>query len=256
MAIYKTEEEINLLAKGGKILAAILEEIISRAKPGVNIKDLDILAEKLIREAGGAPSFLYYKGDPQDKPFPSVMCISLNEEVVHGNGRRDIILQEGDLVDFDIGMRYPAKNGLYTDMAKTVGIGRISPEAKKLLEVTRQALMLGIKASFAGNSLYEVGKAIQEYVEKNNFSVVRDLGGHGVGHQVHEEPFIPNFKMASCRRFILKKNMVLALEPMVNAGGPEVEFFGWSVVTEDRSLSAHFEHTIVVGEKKGIILTK
>lgn len=259
MIIIKTNEEINIIREGGKILANILDKTIEEAKAGVSIRDLDKMAEKMILRNNGVPSFKNYKGKKSDPPFPSTMCISINDEVVHGDGTRDIKLVEGDIVDFDIGMRYPVDKGggLYTDMSKTVGIGKISKEAKKLIEVTKKSLELGIKQIKPGNKIVDIEKAIQDYVEQNNFSVVRDLTGHGVGKAVHEDPMIPNYVENYFGKVELKKGMVIAIEPMVNIGDYEVKFFPneWAVVTADKSLSAHFEHTIAVVENGYKILT-
>lgn len=258
MITIKTKEEIDLIKKGGKILASVLGMVLKNAKAGVSIKDLDKLAEKLIVEKGGIPSFKNYKSHKDDQPFPSTLCISVNNEVVHGDGTRDIILKDGDIVDFDIGMKYPAKGGLYTDMSKTVGIGNISSEAKKLINVTEQSLYVGIKKIKPGNTIADIGEAIQSYVEDNGFSVVRRLVGHGVGKEVHEEPMIPNFKDGKSREIKIKEGMVLAIEPMVNAGGADIKVSPdkWTVVTLDGSLSAHFEHTVAVTKNGFKILTK
>ncbi|MEA2088879.1 MAG: type I methionyl aminopeptidase [Patescibacteria group bacterium] len=257
MIIIKTDNEINIIREGGKILANILDQVIKKAKPGVNIRDLDQMAEKMILQNNGVPSFKNYKQKKSDPPFPSTMCISINEEVVHGDGTRDIKLVEGDIVDFDIGMRYPANNGLYTDMSKTVGIGKIPEQVKKLIEVTKKSLELGIKQIKPGNKIVDIERAIQNYAEQHNFSVVRSLTGHGVGKAVHEEPMIPNYIENHFGKIELKKGMVIAIEPMVNIGGYEVKFFPneWAVVTADKSLSAHFEHTIAVVENGYQILT-
>ncbi len=257
MILIKTEKEIEIMRQGGKKLARILEKITNEARPGVNIKDLDEWAEELILQEGGVPSFKGYKGRKSDPPFPSVMCISINEEVVHGNGRRDIVLQEGDIVDFDIGLRWP-KDGLYTDMSKTIGVGKITPRAQRLLEVTEKSLEIGINQAWPGKTIADIGRAIQSFVEKAGFSVVRSLTGHGVGRQVHEAPFVPNYPEEKFGKIKIQEGMTLAIEPMVNEGTFEVktEEDGWSVVTADKKLSAHFEHTIAITEKGPEILTK
>ncbi|MBT4277801.1 type I methionyl aminopeptidase [Candidatus Falkowbacteria bacterium] len=258
MIYIKSEKEINVMRQGGRILASVLDEIIKEVKVGVNIKDLDKLADDLIIKHGGKPSFKGYKNKKDDPAFPSVMCISINSEVVHGDGTRSIILQDGDIVDFDIGMQYPAKNGLYTDMSKTVPVGEISNEAEKLLRVTEKSLELGLKQIKPGNKLKDIQKAIQDYVEGNGFSVVRSLTGHGVGKEVHEEPMIPNYVEEKFGNIIIEKGMTLAIEPMVNVGNYEIKTLddGWTVATSDNKLSAHFEHTIAVTENGCEILTK
>lgn len=258
MALIKTPAEIKLIREGGKILSFVLDETIKKAKVGANIRDLDLFAEKLIIKNGGVPSFKGYQTHKSDPPFPSTICISINEEVVHGDGTRSIILKSGDVVDFDIGMRYPAKGGLYTDMAKTVAIGEVSLQLQKLIDVTRKSLYAGISKMKPGNHIKDISMAIQNYVESNGFSVVTELVGHGVGHEVHEDPMVPNYVEGRWGRIELKEGMVLALEPMVNVGGPEVETGddGWSVSTVDKSISAHFEHTIAVTKNGCSVLTE
>lgn len=258
MIVIKTKKEIEIMKKGGKILASILDKVIKEVRPGAKIKDLDDLAERLIVEAGGQPAFKNYKGHEGDLPFPSTLCISVNDEIVHGDGTRDVTLKDGDIVDLDIGMRYPAKNGLYTDMSKTVPVGNISKEAKKLLQVTEESLYLGLKKIKPGNTIGDIGEAIQNYVESKGFSVVRRLVGHGVGKKVHEEPMIPNFKDKKAKEIKLKEGMTLAIEPMVNVGGADIKVSPdkWTVITSDGSLSAHFEHTVAVTKNGFKILTK
>jgi methionyl aminopeptidase len=258
MATIKSEKEIKLMRKGGKMLSSILNMVIKEIKPGVDIKDLDVLAEKLIISHGGKPAFKNYKGHDSDPPFPSTMCISINDEVVHGDGTRSVVLNKGDIVDFDIGMRYPAKDGLYTDMSKTVPVGNISKELEKLIKVTKKSLELGIEQVKPGNRIKDISRAIQEYVESNGYSVVRRLVGHGVGHEVHEEPMIPNFVDKKWGNIKLKKGMTLAIEPMVNVGSSDIKTAkdGWTVITSDSSLSAHFEHTVAVTQDGYNILTK
>ncbi len=258
MISIKTKKEIDILSEGGKILSFVLDEVIKRVKVGVNIRDLDLFAEKLILDNNGIPSFKNYKGHKNDAPFPSTMCISINNEVVHGAGNRDITLSSGDIVDFDIGMKYPAGGGLYTDMSKTVGVEKVSKETEKLLSVTKKSLELGIKQVKPGNKIIDIARAIQNCAEGNNFSVVRQLTGHGVGYSVHEDPMIPNFVEDRFGNIELKEGMVLAIEPMVNMGDYNIKTAddGWTVVTADGSLSAHFEHTVVVTKDGSEILTK
>jgi methionyl aminopeptidase len=254
MITIKTAEEIKLLREGGKRLASILHEVAEKAKSGIATIELDELAEKLIRDNGGEPSFKNYKTSQDKIPYPASLCVSLNDEIVHGIPKRERILREGDIVSLDLGMKY--KN-LYTDMAITVGVGKITKEAKKLIEVAEKSLVGGIRVSKEGNCIGDIGFSIQKYVEGKGFNVVRKLVGHGVGYKAHEEPEIPNFGKKGTRE-TLKSGMVLALEPMITAGSPDIilDKDSWTWKTKDGSLSSHFEHTIVVTKKGGEILTK
>lgn len=245
----KTPGEIEKLREGGKILAQIMSKLTGAARPGLRTIELEQLAQKLIKEAGAKPSFQGY-GEP---PYSAALCTSINEEVVHClPGNRE--MKEGDIMGIDCGIWY---KGLCTDMAITVPIGKISAKAKKLIKVTRKALDIAISQIKPGDTLGDMGNAVQKYVEKNGFSVVRKLVGHGVGHDVHEPPRIPNFgERGEGEEF--KEGMVLALEPMVNIGHYDIEVRDnkWDIVTKDKSLSAHFEHTIVVTKNGSEILTK
>jgi methionyl aminopeptidase len=259
----KTPDEIEVLRKGGQRLAQILDMVLERVKPGVKARDLDKYAEELIRKAGGRPAF---KGHDD---FPGTLCISANEAVVHGVPHKKMVLRVGDLVGIDVGMQWPARNathsvaggpikkGLYTDMARTVGVGKISGKAKQLIKVTERAFYKGVKRIRPGARLGDIGYEIQHYVEAQGFSVVRSLSGHGVGYKVHEEPKIPNYGEKGSGE-ILKAGMVLAIEPMVCAGNYELETLkdGWTAVTKDRSLTAHYENTLVVTDKGCEILTR
>ncbi|MEK7653218.1 MAG: type I methionyl aminopeptidase [Patescibacteria group bacterium] len=250
----KTSAEIEIMREGGHILAGILNLVIKKIKPGVGTKELNDLVEKLIKEKGGRPSFKGYKAAWAEHVYPSALCVSVNDEVVHGLAEPNRILKNGDIVGLDCGLEY---KDFYTDIARTVAVGRVSKEAKKLMAVTEEALGRGIKKAKAGSRLLDVAKEIQSQVEKNGFSIVRQLVGHGVGYQAHEEPQVPNYISNDFKNIKLEKGMTLAIEPMVNAGSWEVETLddGWTIVTRDGSLSAHFEHTIAVGEKGGDILT-
>lgn len=245
----KTPEDIKKLRTGGKILARILKQVAKAAKVGVKAIELDELARKLIKEAGAQPSFEGF-GQP---PYPAVLCVSINEGLVHcvPGGQ---VLQDGDVVGLDLGIWH---QGLCTDIAVTVGIGKISKGAKKLIKVTKKALDIAISQVRPENTLGDIGYAVQSYVEKNGFSVIRKLVGHGVGYQVHEPPQIPNFGLPG-QGAVLKEGMVLALEPMVAVGHYDIEVLDnkWDTVTKDRSLSAHFEHTVVVTKNGCEILTK
>lgn len=255
MARIKSAQEIEALRAGGHILAQIIDELLSMVRSGVSLDSLDSKARELIESVGARPSFLYYHPKFSTTPFPSTICACVNEEVVHGFGNRQRSLKNGDIVSIDIGMQY---QNLFTDMAKSVPVGKCSKVDRKLLRVTAQALEVGIKTIRPKISLSEVGRRIQRYVESQGFQVVRSLVGHGVGHQVHEEPPVPNYFDESLERQMLEAGMVLALEPMVTIGSHEVITLddGWTVVTKDGSRSAHFEHTVVVTENGAEILTQ
>lgn len=229
-------------------MASIMKKLAKKVKPGVSTQEIDELAEKLISRAGAEPSFKNYRG------YPKVACISVNEEVVHNIPSDDKILKKGDIVGLDLGLKY---KGLYTDMAMTIPVGRISKQAKKLIKITRKALEIGLKSVKAGHTIGDIGFAIERFVTKNGFTVVRALTGHGVGKEVHEDPKIPNFGERG-QGFELQEGMTLAIEPMVNIGSHTVKTKedGWGIVTVDSSLSAHFEHTILVAKKGCEILTK
>ncbi len=254
MITVKTPEEIKVLRKGGKILAFVLYQVAEKAKPGIATIELDELAEKLIRENDGEPSFKNYKTAFDKISYPASLCVSINDEIVHGIPSKDRILKEGDIVNLDLGMKY--KN-LYTDMSITVPVGKIDERSKKIIKTTKKSLDFGIKAIKEGAHIGDIGFAIQSYAEKNGFNVVRKLVGHGVGYKVHEMPDIPNFGHKG-EGLKLKEGMVLALEPMVVAGSPEIilDKDKWTWKTKDGSLSAHFEHTVAVTKTGAEILTK
>jgi len=240
-----SKKEIDVLREGGKILASVLFQVAEMAKPDVTTIELDKLAEKLVRENGGEPSFLRYKTYEDKIPYPASLCVSINDEVVHGiPGARKI--KDGDIVSLDLGMKY--KN-FFTDMAITMGEG-------KIVEVTKKCLDEAIGVAREGARIGDIGFAIENCAKKNGFSAVRDLVGHGVGHKAHEEPEIPNFGKQGTGEF-LKTGMVLAIEPMIIAGNPEVilDDDNWTWKTKDGSLAAHFEYTIVVTKNGAEILT-
>jgi methionyl aminopeptidase len=247
MIIKKTPQEISIMKKGGKILAKILDELSFAAKPGIATEDLNKLAEKLIFKYGAKPSFKEYEG------YPFSLCVSINEEVVHGIPSKRK-LKKGDIVSLDLGIWY---EGLCTDAAVTVGVGKISKEAKKIIKVTEECLEKAVEQAKIGGHLGDISTAVQNYAESFGFSVVRDLVGHGVGRGVHEDPEIPNFGQEGSG-INLEKGMTLAIEPMLVAGNYKVRQLkdGWTFVTSDKSLSAHFEHTVAVGENGGEILTQ
>jgi len=254
MVTIKKPEEIATIRKGGKILAEVLNEIIKISKPGVTTIKIDQLAEKLITEKGGIPSFKNYRSHSGETPFPSTICASVNEQLVH-TPASNYKLQDGDILTIDIGMKYPAKDGFFTDMAITIPIGNIPSETQKLIEVTKESLNKGISQIKEGNKLSDISRAIQDYVEGQGFSVVRQLVGHGVGYEVHEDPRIPNYVDSKYQDLVLKAGMVLAIEPMVNVGNPAVKSDGWTIVTDDGKLCAHFEHTVAVTKDGFKILT-
>lgn len=251
----KSKKEMEIIKKGGEILAKILALVSQKVAPGVYTKDLDDLAEKLILKAGGTPAFKGYRGPL--RPYPATLCVSINEEVVHAPPLPGRMLKEGDIVGLDIGMRYPAKDGYYTDTAVTVPVGKISKEAKQLLQDTKEALFIGVKQIKPGREISDTGKAIEKFLKPKKYGIVKDLVGHGVGYAVHEDPQIPNYYDREAEPVIIKPGMVLAIEPMVNLGDEEVVFEpdGWTVTTKDKSLSAHFEVTVIVTDKGVEVVT-
>jgi len=250
----KTEQEIEKLAYSGHLLADVLNQLVAKVKPGVKTIELDLLAEKLIKEAGGTPSFKNYRHSEEDPPFPSSICASINDQLVHAPAG-DVKLQSGDIFSIDLGMNY---EGLYTDMAVTVPVGKISKEAKKLIKTTKKSLALAIEQVRPGNYITDISRVIQECADDEGFSVNRQLVGHGVGHAVHEDPKIPNFVFYDQPKVEMFPGMVIAIEPMLNIGGEEIKTLddGWTVVTADGSLCAHFEHTVAVTENGVRILTQ
>jgi len=240
--IIKTSEEIEIMRQSGKILALVLAELGKAVRPGVTTGELEALAEKLIEKNGAKPAFKNYQPDQRDTPFPTTLCASINGEVVHAPALPPRVLGAGDIISLDLGLKYPAgPSGLFTDAAITVAVGEISSEAKKLIKVTAEALEAGIAKIRPGNFISDISRAIQEHVESNGFSVVRDLVGHGVGKKAHEPPRIPNF-----------------FDRFEKPVEPEVETLDdrWTVVTSDGKLSAHFEHTVAVTKNGHEILTK
>ena len=244
----KSEREIDLMRKSCQILAKVHDELGQAIQPGMSTLDIDRLGEKLIRGYGCIPNFLNYNG------YPASICVSVNDEVVHGIPRADRILQEGDIVSLDAGLIY---KGYHSDAARTYGVGKISIEAQKLIDETRNSFFEGIKKATAGNHLHDISNAIDAYISKFGYGIVRDLVGHGIGTALHEDPQIPNF--AQRRRGVkLRAGMTLAIEPMINMGTHEVfvdEEDDWTVVTEDELPSAQWEHTFVMTENGLEILT-
>jgi methionyl aminopeptidase len=245
----KSAREIDLMAQGGKILGATVEHLRAAVKPGMSTGDLDAIAEEFIRSHEGAvPAFKGLYG------FPGSICSSVNQEIVHGIPSKKRVLKEGDIVSLDVGVGY---KGYFTDSATTVGVGKISAEAQRLLDVTQESLEAGIAAAVVGNHIGDIGHAVQKVVEAAGFTVVRDLVGHGIGVEFHEEPQVPNYGKPK-RREKLVPGLTLAIEPMVNAGGPATRTLKdrWTIVTVDGSLSAHFEHTVAITESGPRVLTR
>lgn len=252
MTLIKTLDQIKEIKKSNQIIARLYNDILPKyIKPGVTTYELDKIVEDYIRSQGAIPGCIGVPG-PYGA-FPAATCISVNEEVVHGvpNGR---VLQDGDIVSIDT---VTVLNGYYGDSAITFPVGNIDEESKKLLEVTEKSRAIGIEMAVVGNRLGDIGHAIQQYVEKNGFSVVRDYAGHGVGLSMHEEPMVPNFGKKG-RGFKIENGMVLAIEPMVNVGTYKLNMKddGWTVVTKDGKRSAHFEHSIAIIDGKAVILSE
>lgn len=251
--LVKSKDEIEILRESGKRLAAVRDALAEHVVPGVSTKELDDLARKLIKEAGDTPSFLNYTPDGARRPFPAAVCISVNEEIVHGIPNEDPhTLKEGDIVGIDLGVTH---KGLITDSAVTVPVGEIDPKVKELLSVTKQALMKGIEAARGGAKSGDIGHAIETFVN-GRYGIVEELGGHGVGWRVHEDPSIPNFGAKGTGTELLP-GMVIAIEPMLNLGGKEIALLpdGYTFVTADGSMSAHFEHTILITDGAPEVLT-
>lgn len=243
----KSAREAELMAEAGKILAQVHLELEKALRPGMSTLDIDRLGEKIIKGYGCIPSFLNYKG------YPASICVSVNDEVVHGipDGRR--IIREGDIVSLDAGVIY---HGYHSDAARTHAVGRVSKEAEDLIRVTRECFFEGIKYARAGNHLYDISGAIGRYAGERGYGVVRDLCGHGIGTALHEAPEIPNYEMPR-RGALLKAGMTLAIEPMITTGGFEVDWLDddWTVVTRDGSLAAHYENTILITDGDPKILS-
>jgi methionyl aminopeptidase len=245
----KSAREIEIMAQGGKILGATIETLRAAVRPGITTGELDTIAEDFIRSHDGAtPAFKGLYG------FPGSICSSVNHEIVHGIPSKKRVLDEGDIVSLDVGVGY---RGYFTDSATTVAVGAIQSETQRLLDVTQQSLGAAIEAAQPGNHIGDIGAAVQSVVEAAGFSVVRDLVGHGIGVEFHEEPQVPNYGKPK-RREKLVPGLTLAIEPMVNVGGPLTRTLGdrWTIVTLDGSLSAHFEHTVAITEHGPQVLTR
>lgn len=243
----KTAREIELMREAGRLLEKVHDELADFVKPGISTLDIDRFGEKLIRSLGCTPNFLNYNG------YPASICVSVNDEVVHGIPKKNRVLQEGDIVSLDAGLIY---KGYHSDAARTHAVGKISSEAQQLINVTRESFFEGIKYAKAGNHLHDISAAIGNYAGQFGYGVVRDLVGHGIGTHLHEDPQIPNFPQKR-RGIRLIPGMTLAIEPMINQGRADVEWLDddWTVVTQDGSLSAHYENTILITEDEPEILT-
>ncbi len=252
MIIQKTEKGISIMREANRIIAVILNEIEDKIKPGVSTYELDKWAEEKILSLNAKPGFKGYGS--KTRSFPATLCTSINHEVVHGIPSKETILKEGDIIGIDVGSIY---NGYYGDGARTYAVGSISSSKEKLMEICEKSLYEGIKAAKVGNRVSDISNAIDKIVRKNGFEIVRDLTGHGIGRNLHEDPQILNYNNGK-KGPKLKKNMTLAIEPMITDGGYEVSTLddGWTIVTADRSNSAHFEHTIVLTENGPEILTR
>ena len=243
----KTSREIELMRTAGKYLEEVHEKLAEHIKPGITTWELDKIGEEMIRSLGCTPNFLNYNG------FPASFCISLNDEVVHGIPSHARVIQEGDLVKIDAGLIY---KGYHSDAARTYAVGEVSPETRQLMDVTKQSFFEGLKYAKAGNHLYDISAAIGDYAESFGYGVVRDLVGHGIGTHLHEDPQIPNFRQHR-RGIRLMPGMTLDVEPMINMGRADVVFLDddWTVATQDGSLSAHYENTILITDGEPELLT-
>ena len=254
MIILKTSEEIELIREGGHILSSILGELVAMAKPGVGTVDLDTHAERRMREVGGEPSFKGYRTGKDVRPFPSTVCISLNDEVVHAPAIPSRTLQDRDVLKLDIGIRY---KGYCTDMAVTVQVGETTDDVTKLIRATKESLLLGVEKAKEGNWISDIGKTVDKYIRRQGYSTVKDLVGHGFGKYVHEDPRIPNYFDTRLEPVKIVRGMVLAIEPMVNVGEDVVRVLDneWTVATADHTLAAHFEMTIAITDKGTEVMT-
>lgn len=250
MITIKNQQDIQKMRESNRIVALLLHKLESIIKPGINTLELDRFAEDLIRLEGGIPAFKGYQVPGLD-PFPSTLCTSVNSCIVHGIPSKKVILKEGDIIGIDVGV---LKSGFYGDAARTYKVGAISDKAQKLMDLTQEALQRGIDAAREGNRVGDISYAIGSFVMKNGYFVADSLTGHGIGTRLHEDPAVPNFGAAG-KGPRLKSGMTIAIEPMVNIGTNRVIEKGWEFFVEDNSLSAHFEHTILIGKNEPEILT-
>jgi len=251
--IIKTPKEIEIIREGGKILADVLAKVAKKVKPGISTFELDKYAFDLIKEDGDIPAFLNYRPEGAPKAFPASICISVNNEVVHGIPKKSRILKEGDIVSLDLGLKH---KGYFTDHAVTVPVGKISKRDEQLIEYTKKALEAGIWAAIGGATVGDIGHAIESFVNRK-YGIVRELSGHGVGVKIHEDPYVPNFGKSGKGQKLIP-GMIIAIEPMLNMGSAHIVTADddWTIKTADGSKSAHFEHTILITEGEAEILTK
>ncbi|PIR03162.1 MAG: type I methionyl aminopeptidase [Candidatus Magasanikbacteria bacterium CG11_big_fil_rev_8_21_14_0_20_43_7] len=263
MAYIKTKEECARILEGGLLLGVILEDLGKMVCPGISTLEIDKEAERRIRDVGGIPAFKGYAPSGHS-PFPGTICACVNDEIVHGIPSKNVLV-EGQILSIDIGMQYPAKsglgqdgNGFFTDTAITVPVGEINSQARQLLSVTKKSLDMAIEVAVVGAKISDIGRTIERYIEPQGYGIVRDLVGHGVGHAVHEDPAVPNYYEPSLGDRTLEVGAVIAIEPMITVGDyqTDVKKDGWTIVTADGSLSAHFEHTIIITDKGTVIATR
>jgi methionyl aminopeptidase len=255
MIQLKKSEEFDTLRESGKRLANVVDRVLAMVKSGITTRELDEFAEKLMRQTGDEPAFLNYKPAGADRPFPATLCVSVNDEIVHGiPNEGDRVIEEGDVVTIDTGIKH---KGMITDHAITMIVGDAGDEARKLLNVTREALMSGIKQAQPGNRIGDISSAIEAQANKHGYSVVKGLAGHGVGYEVHEDPYVPNQGRAGTGE-ILQPGLVIAIEPMFTTGNGKIKLGsdGYTYKTADGELSAQFEHTVLITESGPEILTK
>lgn len=256
MSLTKSKLEIDAMREGGHILSRALKAAVDSVRPGITLREVNAIGEASMRAEGATPSFLHYKTSPSDTPFPSTICLSVNEEIVHGLGNRERVLLEGDVLGLDIGCWY---KGLCTDMAVSVYVGKNPPEKiKKLLAVTKESLLAGVAAAHVGGDVKDISAAIEKVITPHKYGNVRALVGHGVGHAVHENPHVPNFVAPNYPSVKIKDGMCLALEPMIGLGGDyhvDTADDGWAIVMADGSIGSHFEVTIAITKEGTEILT-
>jgi len=252
MISIKSEKEIEYMRESGRIVALALAEMEKAIEPGITTRELDKIATEVLKKNGAIPSFKGQEGFEGSKPYPATICASVNNQVIHGIPG-DYVLKEGDIISIDMGA---FKNGYHGDAARTFGVGKISPEAQKLIDVTKGSFFEGMKFAKHGNRVSDISHAVQTYAESNGCSVVREFVGHGIGAELHEDPQVPNYGKPG-RGPRLSKGMVIAVEPMINQGGYDIEILkdGWTVITKDGSLSAHYENTILITDGEPELLT-
>ncbi|MFA5022895.1 MAG: type I methionyl aminopeptidase [Candidatus Paceibacterota bacterium] len=253
MIKLKTSQEIEILREGGRRLAFILEQIKAKVAPGVKTSELESLARELIKEGGDEPAFLDYRPQGSPKPYPAALCVSINDEIVHGIPS-ERVLKEGDIVGLDLGLKH---DGLFTDMAVTVPVGKISPEAQNLIATAEQALAVGIATALHGKRIGDISNAIEQVIKENGFKVVKELAGHGVGYEPHEDPFVPNYGKAGTGDELLP-GLVIAIEPMATFGNGAIKVGTdeFTFLTKDGKLASHAEKTIVITETENEVITK